>query len=277
MKTTIICLLLGIGLATPAFADRVEFNQLPEAVQKTITQQKGANVKKLTIDKETKDGRTVYEVKMVQPDSKDQKLHIAEDGSIVKDSDTKTTAGDYVPRFPRMQSVDMKDVPQPVQATINQQAAGRKVVDIDKETWNGQTVYEVEFAQTGRNAQVHIAADGNVVKSERNDPARVDRNNNNNNRDRNNRNAAVDRKPAERDSGPMFGTQLKDLPTAVQATIRREAGTNEIVDIDKETRDGKVVYEVEIKQPGKNIELHVAEDGTIVRDSRKEDGKFSKI
>ncbi|HEY1172442.1 MAG TPA: PepSY domain-containing protein [Verrucomicrobiae bacterium] len=284
MKTTLTCLLLGVSLATPAFAEKVEFNQLPEAVQKAITQQKGADVKKITIDKETKDGRTVYEVDMNREDAKDQKLVIAADGSLVKDSDrdnsrTTTASGDYVPRFPRMQSVDMKDVPQAVQATINKEAAGRKVVDIDKETWNGQPVYEVEFAQTGRNAQLHIAANGTVVKSERNDATdRAVRNNDRTVRnDRNNRNA-VDRDNKDLQDRTFFmGTQLADLPTAAQATIKREAAGKDIVDIDKETRDGRVVYEVEIKQEGKNIELHVAEDGTILRDSRKEDGKFSKI
>ncbi|MCD6051004.1 MAG: putative beta-lactamase-inhibitor-like, PepSY-like [Verrucomicrobia bacterium] len=263
MKNTIICLILGLSL--PAFADeKVEFNQLPPAVQKTITAQKGPDVKKITIEKETKDGRTVYEVDMNQPNAKDKKLYIAEDGSLVS-NDSKTTTADYVPRFPRLQSVDMKDVPQPVQATIQQQAAGRKVADIDKETWNGQPVYEVEFSQSGRNAQIHIAADGTIVKSE------------NNTKLGNNR-TTVDRKPADRQDRTFFlGTQLADLPTAAQATIKREAAGNDIVDIDKETRDGKVVYEVEIKQPGKNIEIHVAEDGTIVRDSRKEDGKLSRI
>ncbi len=266
MKNTIICLILGLSL--PAFADeKVEFNQLPPAVQKTITAQKGNDVKKITIEKETKDGRTVYEVDMNQPNAKDKKLYIAEDGSLVnKDNDTKTTVADYVPRFPRLQSMELKDVPQPVQATIMKQAAGRKVADIDKETWNGQPVYEVEFSQSGRNAQLHIAADGTIVKSENNDKL---------GNNRNNRNAADRKDPQDRTF--FLGTQLADLPTAAQATIKREAAGNDIVDIDKETRDGKVVYEVEIKQPGKNIEIHVAEDGTIVRDSRKEDGKLSRI
>jgi hypothetical protein len=40
------------------------------------------------------------------------------------------------------------DLPQLVRATVQQQAAGRSVADIDREIWNGQTVYEIEFAQT---------------------------------------------------------------------------------------------------------------------------------
>src|SRR6185503_19311338 len=70
--------------------------------------------------------------------------------------------------------------------------------------------------------------------------------------------------------GFYWGTQLEETPVAVQETIKREAAGSEIADIDKEHRDGRVVYEVEFKQRGKNSEIHIAEDGTILRDSRKD-------
>jgi uncharacterized membrane protein YkoI len=70
--------------------------------------------------------------------------------------------------------------------------------------------------------------------------------------------------------GFYLGTQLEDTPAAVQDTIKREAKDRQIVDIDKERRGGRTMYEVEIKQPdGGNFELHIAQDGTILRDSRK--------
>ena len=72
--------------------------------------------------------------------------------------------------------------------------------------------------------------------------------------------------------GLFMGTQLEDTPPPVQETIKREAGNREIADIDKERRTGEIIYEVEIKQPGRNVELHIAENGTIVRDSRQTEG-----
>src|SRR5687768_14275676 len=107
---------------------------------------------------------------------------------------------DYVPLLTRTQTLQISDVPKPVQNTIQQQAAGRKIVDIDRETWTGRTVYEVEFAQSGRNAQIHVAEDGTIVRGER---------------------GATVGTPLTK---LLMGTQLQDTPAAVQATIKREAG-----------------------------------------------------
>jgi len=245
------------GLSLPTFgADKIEPTQLPEAVRKTLNASQGTDTIK-EIEKQTKDGRTVYEVEFERRGF-NPKLTIAEDGSVVRDSrkdavtDTGSTASQrYVPLIPRTATLQARDLPEAVQKTIQQQAAGREVVDIDKETWNNRTVYEVEFAQTGRNAQIHIADDGSIVKRD---------------------------EPRTRTTGvgtPIFGfylgTQLEDTPPAVQETIKREARGHQIADIDKELRTGSPVYEVEIKQPTGNFELHIAENGTILRDSRRPD------
>ncbi len=201
------------------------------------------------IERQTKDGKTVYEVEFDRP-GLNTRLWIAEDGSIIRD--TRKPAGQvdrlpltepgFVPPLTRVPSLQLSDVPEPVQKTVQQQAAGRTVADIDRETWNGKTVYEVEFAQAGRNAQIHVAEDGTIVRDER-------------------RGTTL--------KGLFMGTQLEDTPPAVQETIRREAGNREIADINKERRTGETIYEVEFKEPGRNIELHIAENGTILRDSRK--------
>jgi uncharacterized membrane protein YkoI len=107
-------------------------------------------------------------------------------------------------------------------------------------------VYEVEFEQEGPNAQIHIGEDGSLVKGER---------------------------PREGVGTSLFGfylgTQLEDTPAAVQETIRREANGRQIVDIDKELRTGAPVYEVHIKEPAGSFELHIAESGTVLSDSRR--------
>jgi hypothetical protein len=61
-------------------------------------------------------------------------------------------------------------------------------------------------------------------------------------------------------------TQVKftDLPAAVQATINRESNNASINTVDKEPHDGHPVYEADAKLNGKNYEIKVAEDGTLV-------------
>jgi uncharacterized membrane protein YkoI len=254
MKKLMGLMAIVVSASLVARAEKVSEAQLPPAVQRTLQQQKGTDTVK-DIEKETRNGRVVYEVEFSRT-GLNPKLQIADDGSVLRDA--RGRANDSrepgaidrtvnAPRGPvsaRMQTMKIEDVPAAVRSTIEKQAAGRKVADIDKETWKNKTVYEVEFDQTGRNEQIHIAEDGTIVKAD---------------------------KPATSGAkGLLMGTQLNDTPPAVQKTIQREANGLEIADIDKERRSGRTIYEVEFKNPGRNIEIHVAEDGTIVKDNRKD-------
>lgn len=60
--------------------------------------------------------------------------------------------------------------------------------------------------------------------------------------------------------------QLADCPAAVQKTINDNANGGQVVEVEKETKkDGTVVYEAEVKKTdGTEIEIEVAEDGTLI-------------
>lgn len=62
---------------------------------------------------------------------------------------------------------------------------------------------------------------------------------------------------------------LEQLPPAVRKTIEKEAGGNKIEEIEKETENGKTVYEAEVTIDGKEWEIEVAEDGKLI--SKAED------
>ena len=219
---------------------KVTFNELPDPVKQAIKAKRGdAPIKE--IQHRTKDGRDLYDVEFNETGI-NSKLCFAQDGTIVTDDTARPRGTNWMGRTASMK---VSEVPEAVRKTIESEAKGRAVADIDRETWNRQTVYEVEFEQTGRNAQIHIAENGSIVKSDR--PG-----------------------TATGIKGLFMGTQLEDTPAAVQATIKREGANREIADIDKETRTGRILYEVEFKQPGRNIELHIAEDGSVVRDSRRD-------
>src|SRR5215207_243976 len=60
--------------------------------------------------------------------------------------------------------------------------------------------------------------------------------------------------------------KLADCPEAVKKTIKEKANGGKIVEVEKETKkDGMVVYEAEIKKDGKEIEVVVAADGTLIK------------
>jgi len=69
--------------------------------------------------------------------------------------------------------------------------------------------------------------------------------------------------------GPVTGTTLRDLPTAVRDSLHQQAASAEVADIDKQTRGGRVVYRISFMEPGKNPVLFIAEDGTLSNDTAK--------
>ena len=82
----------------------------------------------------------------------------------------------------------------------------------------------------------------------------------------------------KKDEGEHEDAEVKvafaQLPAAVQATLTKEAGGAAIKEADEEEKDGKKVYEADVMIGGKNMEVVVAADGTLV--SKKEDNEAAE-
>ena len=157
----------------------------------------------------------------------------------------------------------LEDLPPAVQKTIREQSGGQKIADIDRETRTGRTVWEVEFEKDGRNTEIHVGEDGTLIP-EAGLLGRTD--------------STVATRPGERTtaagtpagtqtgrSGLAMGTRWEDLPPAVQQKATQFGGKEKVADIDRETEDGRVVYEIEFKREGRNLEIEFGEDGSIVK------------
>ena len=57
---------------------------------------------------------------------------------------------------------------------------------------------------------------------------------------------------------------LDQVPAAVKATILKEAAGAKITEIERETKDGKTIYEAEFLRDGQEIEIQIAPDGTVL-------------
>lgn len=66
---------------------------------------------------------------------------------------------------------------------------------------------------------------------------------------------------------------IDQVPEAVKKTILKEAGANKIKEIEKVTAVGKTTYEAEWIVGGKEIEIEVAEDGTLLGKKEEDDEK----
>jgi putative membrane protein len=58
-----------------------------------------------------------------------------------------------------------------------------------------------------------------------------------------------------------------ELPAKVQATVKSESGSENIKSARKHQMNGKTAYKVEVQKDGRNRVLHIAEDGTIIKDN----------
>jgi hypothetical protein len=73
--------------------------------------------------------------------------------------------------------------------------------------------------------------------------------------------------------------KIDQVPAAVKATLDKESGGAKIDEVDKETDDGKTIYEADVKMNGHNYEIKVAADGTLISrkldegDDEKSEGK----
>ena len=57
---------------------------------------------------------------------------------------------------------------------------------------------------------------------------------------------------------------LDKIPKKVMDAIKNRFPNAEITSAEKETEDGKVVYDIELKHEGRKYEMDIQEDGTIV-------------
>lgn len=58
--------------------------------------------------------------------------------------------------------------------------------------------------------------------------------------------------------------QLNEVPAVVRATFEKETAGGKITEIEKETKDGKVVYSADAEVGGKAWDIAVAEDGNLI-------------
>ncbi|MGV3774496.1 MAG: PepSY-like domain-containing protein [Verrucomicrobiales bacterium] len=70
-------------------------------------------------------------------------------------------------------------------------------------------------------------------------------------------------------STSVFADSVKvsDLPANVQKTVRAEAGSGKLGQVEKTTENGRTVYRVEVKREGQNKHLYVSEAGNVIRTS----------
>jgi hypothetical protein len=69
---------------------------------------------------------------------------------------------------------------------------------------------------------------------------------------------------------------MDQAPATVAATLQREIEGGKVTDLDKETDDGKTIYEADAMIGDKAYEIKVGEDGTLLKKKIDDDDKDEK-
>jgi uncharacterized membrane protein YkoI len=229
-------------------ATKVEFNQVPAAVQNTIRAHAGT-VHIEDIDRGMMNGRTVYQAGFKR-DGKHTELRVAEDGTLISSGPRpQVGAPATATAYPEgSQKVTLSQLPPAVQRTIRAQAGRANVEDIDRVTRAGQTHYEVGFKRDGQHTEIRVAENGSLLSG-----------------------GAAAAAPTPTETTVQLSAAQKvnfnDLPEPVKNTVRTHAGSAPIEDAEKGLWQGKTVYEVAFKKDGRHTELQVAEDGSVLNPS----------
>jgi len=208
-----------------------------EAVKKAFPE---AAIRKVELEDE--DGVKVYEVELEEGDRKIE-VEVAADGILIE---VETELG-------------AEELPRAVAKVVAQAAEGAEIKEVEKEEIHAvlqfvklktpQVVYGVELVRDGRKGEIKVAADGTVVEKLKWKGAKAKR-----------------CKESEKD------ITIDQVPAPAKATILKEAGDNKIEEIEKVSRNGKVLYyEAEWNTNGKEVEIKVAADGRLLEKEVEEE------
>lgn len=272
--------LLTSGGKSALTSGKISYNELPEAVRKTLeTRVKSGEIN--DVERMVKNGEATYEIGFKQADQRQQELVLSQDGRILNDAPSAAGApapsitASSGPNAPLAQpvtlssstKVQLTELPAEVQRAINTAAAGARIEDVERGTWQGQKVYEAAFKDKGRHVEVQVRENGTILH----DPRAV---------------AAPATASTARVIGssrsPEYATvtslvplsastkiERSSLPAPVQRRLNTHIATDNIEDIERGTWQGKTIYQVAFKdQSGKHTELQIDERGNIVFDPR---------
>ncbi len=120
----------------------------------------------------------------------------------------------------------LKDLPKPVQVTVQKETQGATIVGISKETDAGKTIYEIETKVSGHSRDMLVDAKGALTEVEEE-------------------------------------TALDSLPAAVQAGIKTSIGKSKLVKLETVMNGTKVKtgYSALVETGGKQSEIEMGLDG----------------
>lgn len=124
------------------------------------------------------------------------------------------------------QKMKVKDLPAPVQQTVQDETRNAQLLGVSKEVEGGKTMYEIETKVGGMTRDLLVDAAGKVVEVEQE-------------------------------------VAMDTVPAAARTAIEGYAKGGKVVKVESVTKGSVVSYEAAVSKGGKKSEVAVTADGTI--------------
>jgi uncharacterized membrane protein YkoI len=215
---------------SPEDGSVIGLSAAPAAVQAAIQKAAGSG-KVLQVEQETENGQMVYQAELQDTTGNMTVVVVDAAGNVITMPMGEMGdhgLGDGTP-------IAFSATPAAVQTAIQKAAGTGKVLQVEEESENGQTVYEAEIQDTAGNTTVVVVdAAGNIITAP---------------------------------MGEMGGHGLGDgtpialsaTPAAVQTAIQKAVGTGKVLQVEQETEHGQTVYEAEIQDTAGNTTVVVVD------------------
>lgn len=149
------------------------------------------------------------------------------------------------------ETVALNDLPEAVKATLNKEAGTAPILEIERETEDGETIYSAKFQTSEGTVEIEIDVEGKLLVTEMEDD---------------------DEEDGGGDDGEEDGTgnyAWEDLPGAVQAQLTAVYPGVDFDAFEVETEEGYTYYEAEYTLDGIAHAVKLTGDGYVVEHEAK--------
>ena len=159
-------------------------------------------------------------------------------------------------------------LPPAVQHAVRSQARDAEIASVDRKTRENMNYYVIEFKNPDRNPKITVAENGTIITRDLDksmgSPGPLS-----------GREIGTSSKPESTLGAPQGTTgkaasiDLSALPVAVQKTLKSQVPNGVIKGINRHDDNGRMVYEFEFEDQGKNPTMWIGEDGMVVQTLKK--------
>src|SRR5688500_19994170 len=153
--------LLSGALAIPAFAEKVKFEDLPAGLQDKIRSQVGGSAEIQDIDRNTRDGKTIYEDGYKKDGQHaETQFEYNEPQQVISSSSSSSSAAS--------QKISYDQLPENIKRIAQSYVKDGEVYDGERQVRNGQTTYEIGYRLRDRGSQrEHVGCDNSGARTQR--------------------------------------------------------------------------------------------------------------